>query len=184
MKYLEELVKSLELSEGVRPPSDAVIDDHVLIRFESGQFDREYELIVTVQKGQTQLIGMIDLPEGQIDIMQTLCLSPVTAAKAHADHARRMVELINKLSPIPGFGFDEIDNRPFFRHALALSPKTCSSQILQINFAALQQVIDTYLPMIEGVTLGKIDLAELIQQSEEEFAHNYKNLIELMNEIS
>jgi len=182
MKYLEELAKGLNLPEGVRPPSQAIIDDHVLVLFDSDQFDRQYELIVTMQYGETQLIGMIELPEGHIDLMQILCLSPISAAATHAIPTQRMVQLINKLSPIPGFGFDEVDNRLFFRHALVLTPQTCSHKLLQQTFSSVQQIIDLYFPMIEGVALGKVDLNQLMEQSDKEFVQNFENMTKFLKD--
>ena len=180
---MEELVKALNLPEGVHPPNQAVIDDHVLVLFSSDQFDRQYELIVTMQYGETQLIGIIELPEGHVDLMQILCLSPICSSVEHAVPTQRMVQLINKLSPIPGFGFDEVDSRLFFRHALVLSPKTCSHELLRQTFSSVQQIIDLYFPMMEGVALGKVDLEQLLQQSDEEFTQNFKNMTKFLKDI-
>jgi len=183
MKYLDELVKGLNLPIGVQPPSQAVIDEHVLIRFDSDQFDRQYELIVTIQYGESQLNGLIELPEGHVDLIQILCLSPICSSDADAVPTQRMVQLINKLAPIPGFGFDEVDNRLFFRHALVLNPQTCSHELLQQTFASVQQIIDLYFPMIEAVALGKVDLDKLLQESDEEFVQGFENMSKFLKDI-
>jgi len=182
VKYLEELIKALGLPDGVRPADQFVIDEHVRILFESNQYDRQYELIVTIQPGDPQLDGVIELPKGYVDLMQILCLSPICATDEFAPQTQRAVHLINKVSPLPGFGWDETDNRLFFRHSLILTPETCDHQFLRNSFTSVEQIIDLYFPTMESVALGDVDLNQLMKESSEEFFQNYENMQEFLKE--
>lgn len=176
MSYLDTLASALSLKNGVEPANQFVIDEHVSIMFESHEDERDFELIVTIQKGKTQLLDVIEIPDGDLDLMQFLCLSPVCCKESHVADLVRAVHLINKVSPLPGFGYDEVDRRPFFRFALPVTETTCSPEMLKNAVYATEQIIDLYLPALEGIALGKIEFDALVERSSQDLADDIKRL--------
>lgn len=183
MDYLEEVRRALGLEQKVQEATRDVVERHLRFALASEYLEREFELILTLQEGKTHLLGMIESEEGDIDLLQFLYASPRAVDAEHRSQTLRLVHMLNKLSPLPGFGWDEVDSRTFFRYAQPLTPKSHSPKLIKSLVTCLGQILDLYIPTLEDVGQGVADLDELLLEAKSEMMGTFQSMTDLLDRL-
>ena len=89
-----------------------------------------------------------------------------------------LINRINKVVPLTGFGFDEFNHKVYYRTVFPVQEQN-SDKLLQNSTNLILDVLDVFRTAIELVSAGKIKYTEFIRLSEETTLNNLANLFNI-----
>lgn len=164
--HLEKIQAQLlthELEMERSSPNEKIPFEHLLLTLSSDTNETEYyTLIVSVIEGQL-LAANFD-SGGKSDLIQILHPFPYQAIKEKVPELLRCVNLLNKVLVLGAFGYDEEENRCFFRYSHSLSRSRPDYEEAAQVILLVHDILNTYTTAIENISTGVATLEELLAQ--------------------
>lgn len=143
---IRNYLESLKLSPKLQPETDQL---YVVFKHENFEFP----LFIRVFE-ESQLLQLI------------LFIPFATQDETNNDVAR-LLHLLNKELDIPGFGMDEAAKLIFYRIMLPGSDKKINKEVLSAYIGTVQNVLQTFTPVIANVASGQSNFDEVLQKVKE-----------------
>ena len=101
----------------------------------------------------------------QLQFLQFLVLIPFQISPRHLADTHTLIDSLNTVIELPGFGIFEVEKCPFFRYTLLCNHKKIDKELFVMTVGLIMYVIDTYLDTIEQIASGKRTLADIEAQA-------------------
>ncbi|MDP1835144.1 MAG: hypothetical protein Q8K75_04360 [Chlamydiales bacterium] len=165
LQKLEELFKeddelTVELSEATEP----IPFPHMLLSFPSEVNDFEvFMLIISVV--EAEIIQAAFESAGEFDLLNVLYPFPYEIEDPEmVKDVSRLLHLLNKINIIGTFGYDEYENRCFYRHSLVLSRSNPDYHTALSTILLVKDILSIYTGAIEDVSTGAITTEALLEK--------------------
>lgn len=149
--------------------SEALPFGCLLVYLGTDHFDRNRVLEITAQEqelGESLRETPIEHKFVRVQFEVTL---PFDTKDYTANEVASLQALINRMIELPGFEFDEIDSKVFYRYVL-LTPKTGIEKDLVVGITGVIMLyLEMFSEMMERVAEGKNTFSEILEQTLELF---------------
>lgn len=121
---------------------------------------REYQFIVRVQSQKE--ISQLVILESNKSIGQIIYPFPHVVAEKHVGETSRLLNLINKVTPLPCFGYDEAEKKCYYKYCFLTEHDDSLSQSASSTIEIMPAILDLYFDTIEQVSRGERLVQDLI----------------------
>jgi len=101
------------------------------------------------------------------DLLQALSFIPCMLKPTAINDLARLLHMLNKELDIPGFGVDEAAGVIFYRIMLPATNKEINIEILDNYINSIQNIIQTFAPVIATVAAGMSTFQEVLKKVKE-----------------
>lgn len=100
-------------------------------------------------------------------LLQLILFIPFATQENTNSDVARLLHLLNKELDIPGFGMDEAAKLIFYRLMLPCNDKKISKEVLTAYIGTVQNVLQTFTPVIANVASGQSSFDEVLKKVKE-----------------
>jgi len=166
-----------DFTSEIQSESEEIPFEHIKLSFDADTDSNfSYTLIVSYESHEE--LGEIFTYGNHYDLIQIRYLFPFQVNEEDEDDSMRVTELVNKVSPVAGFGYDETDRRCFFRYVIVQKAGFPSFSHILPGFELIRDVLNIYAPTISQVADGSIDLENLIDSINDQLFEDLDNFNE------
>lgn len=97
----------------------------------------------------------------QVEFLQLLLSFPYKCEPDNSASVARLILLLNKGLPLPGFGFSETENLVYFSHFIYCQNGLIPRKLIVSMIGYLLLYVDSLNPMIEAIASGEKELHEI-----------------------
>jgi len=167
-KIAEKLI-SQDLEAELFEPTESIPFPHLLVTLHSEVSETEvYTIILSIISGE--VLAATFATTSEVDIVSILYSLPYEVNPESIPELVKLINLLNKVITLGAFGYDEQVNGCFYRYSLPLNSKDARYTEVGALFVLLQDILSTYVSIIDDVSMGVIttkDLLESFQRSPE-----------------
>ncbi|MCB1136359.1 MAG: hypothetical protein KDK78_08835 [Chlamydiia bacterium] len=171
----EYIASNLDLSISLMDANDEAPFPHYILEVPTLQQDEPYRMLGLLQLGQT-LTDYSAMGE-TADLFQILYPFPRLIKPTHVKDVERLCQLVNKVSPLPGFVYDEVDKALLFRTALPVPHNRKQWASIPAAITLAIDCIDTFGPTLDNVAQGVEKIDSLIDKATDNFVSDFSNII-------
>lgn len=166
LDYLYDELKKDQLDVKKEELNELIPFDYLKITMPSEMHeDLEYSLIMRVQSlDEVSFLVPIETP---YHIVQIVYEFPDKVQKNHLADVSRLINLINKVAPLPGFGYDEVQNACYYKYCYFFKPNDHNTgTIIEFYFT----ILDLYHDLFVRVLSGKENVQNLLDDIQKRLA--------------
>lgn len=171
LDHIAKLLQSYEFEFTKQEASEEIPFEQILVFL--GEIDEEHPLILHIRLLNDLAMngGAAPLDEDpesqwakQLAFLHFFISLPIVLPKERLIDAGRLVLMINKVLPLPGFGLSEVDRIVFYQYTFLIKSHTVDSDLLLGILAMIVHLIDTNLPTFQEIANNKT-FEQLIEES-------------------
>lgn len=163
------LARGVEVESSV--PTEFIPFSHLLLTFASDTSETDVFSVIVSTVGGEFLAANFEAG-GPSDLIQILYPSPYQIEKERITEVARFIQLLNKVLILGAFGYDERENRCFFRYTCSISKSQPDYEEVANVLLLIQDLLNTYVGALEDISMGAVTIDELLQQFQQEIALN------------
>ncbi len=167
LKYssLAKFFTSHEMSSKIIGASDAIPFETLFVYLEEEEKDPILQIRITRQELDSSDLdmGYQPNPNGYYHLQFTLPINTVVADKAVGEVGRFII-LVNRLSTLPGFEFDEVSRSVYYRYATLVPGKEIDPYLLISITGTILLFITTFESYLKKLAAGEMNFSEVIKE--------------------
>jgi hypothetical protein len=161
-KAIQKALHTVDIASEVYSGQQELPFEEILVPL--GEDPRGESMVMQIGLLQNFREGEVDktVEKIQLQFIQFLIMIPLRIEKNFLADTQALINLLNSVIELPGFGIIDSEQMPFFRYTMTCNHNEVDEELFVMTVGLILYVIDTYVETLEEVAQGHRSFEEFL----------------------